>query len=76
MRSAITRFFLATLFLALAIEGASAQAVGGGEPGGGKKHQQKSEKTAEQKPKADDKAYNAALKTLPNKPYDPWHNAR
>jgi hypothetical protein len=29
-----------------------------------------------QKPKADDKAYNAALKSLPDKPYDPWHGVR
>jgi hypothetical protein len=28
------------------------------------------------KPKADDKAYNAALKNLSDKPYDPWHGMR
>lgn len=28
------------------------------------------------KPKANDKAYNAALKNLPNKQYDPWHGVR
>jgi hypothetical protein len=26
--------------------------------------------------KANDKAYNAALKNLPNKEYDPWHGVR
>jgi hypothetical protein len=44
--------------------------------GGGHKHQQKTDKSASQKPKADDKAYNAALKNLPDKPYDPWQGAR
>jgi hypothetical protein len=29
-----------------------------------------------QKTKADDKAYNAALKSLPDKPFDPWHGVR
>ncbi len=43
---------------------------------GNKQHQQKTDKTGAQKPKADDKAYNAALKSLPNKPFDPWHGAR
>jgi len=43
--------------------------------GGGHK-QQKSDKPAEQKPKVDDKAYKNALKSLPDKPYDPWHGAR
>ncbi len=29
-----------------------------------------------QKVKADDKAYGAMLKRLPDKPYDPWHGVR
>ncbi|MGO9699229.1 MAG: hypothetical protein ACLPX7_08210 [Xanthobacteraceae bacterium] len=29
-----------------------------------------------QKSKADDKAYGAMLKRLPDKPYDPWHGVR
>ena len=29
-----------------------------------------------QKPKANDKAYNSALRNLPNKQYDPWHGVR
>jgi hypothetical protein len=32
------------------------------------------EKTAP--PKANDKAYDAALKNLPDKQYDPWHGVR
>jgi hypothetical protein len=52
--------------------------MGGSAGGGGRKqHQeQKSDKTDAQKPKADDKAYNAALKGLPNKPFDSWHGVR
>jgi hypothetical protein len=30
----------------------------------------------DQKPKANDKAYNAALRNLPDKQYDPWHGVR
>jgi hypothetical protein len=62
------------LALALLVESARAQATGGG--GGHKQHQQNAGKTDAPKPKADDKAYNAALKTLPDKPYDPWHGTR
>jgi opacity protein-like surface antigen len=42
---------------------------------GGRHHgqQQKNAKAATSTPKADEKAYNAALKGIPNKPYDPWH---
>jgi hypothetical protein len=36
---------------------------------------QKTDKTDPQKAKADDKAYNAALTSLPDKPYDPWQGA-
>jgi hypothetical protein len=74
MRFAIPRFILATLLVALLIESTHAQATSGG--GGRKQHQQKTDKTSAQKPKADDKAYNAALKSLPDKPYDPWRGAR
>jgi hypothetical protein len=28
------------------------------------------------KPKVNDKAYESALKNLPNKQYDPWHGVR
>jgi len=64
--------------VALTIMAASAQAqVGGAGPGGGarqpfdSRNSHKSNEPA--KPKADDKAYNSALKGLPDKPYDPWH---
>jgi len=30
----------------------------------------------DQKVKANDKAYNAVLKNLPDKQYDPWHGVR
>jgi hypothetical protein len=62
--------------IALMTAGAAAQSMGSGGFGGGHKHQQKSDKTAEQKPKVDEKAYAAALKTLPDKAYDPWHGVR
>ena len=76
MRFAIARFLLATLAAALLVGTADAQAPGGGGfGGGGRKHQQTAEKPAE-KPKVDDKAYKNALKSLPDKPYDPWHGAR
>jgi hypothetical protein len=54
----------------------NAHAQGMGGFGGGHKHQQTTDKSDPQKSKADDKAYNAALKTLPDKPYDPWRGAR
>jgi hypothetical protein len=62
--------------LALGLLAASAQAQMGGPPGGGgrqpfDKRNQKSGEPA--KPKADDKAYSSALKSLPDKQYDPWH---
>ena len=75
MRFAIARFLLAAFAVALFVGSAHAQAPGGGGFGGGHK-QQKSYKPAEQKPKVDDKAYKNALKSLPDKPYDPWHGAR
>ena len=76
MRFAIARFLLAAFAAALLVGSAQAQSPGGGGFGGGRKHEQKSDKPAEQKPKVDEKAYKNALKSLPDKPYDPWHNAR
>jgi hypothetical protein len=80
MRSTLVRLVAATLASALITTAflppsAYAQTPGGGS-GGGRKHQQKDSKPASTAPKADDKAYNAALKSLPNKPYDPWRGAR
>lgn len=74
MRFVFAALAFATLAVALLAENAQAQSPGGF--GGGRKHQQTTDKTAEQKPKADDKAYKNALKGLPDKPYDPWHGAR
>ena len=67
---------IATLALALTTGGCYAQAMGGGSGGGRKQHQQKAEKPTAQTPKVDEKAYNAAIKRLPDKPFDPWRNAR
>jgi Spy/CpxP family protein refolding chaperone len=52
--------------------------MGGGGMGGGRHHgqQQKNAKDAPAKPKVDEKAYNSALKGIPNKPYDAWHGVR
>jgi len=72
MRFSIARFLLAAFAVALFVRSAHAQAPGGG----GRKHEQKSDKPAEQKPKVDEQAYKNALKKLPDKPYDPWHDAR
>ncbi len=71
-RFAVAQFIFALFAVALLVGTAHAQAPGGG----GRKHAQKSEKPAQQTPKADDKAYKNALKSLPDKPYDPWHGTR
>lgn len=57
--------------------GADAQ-VAGGMGGGGHKGSRphSADKTGPTKPKADESAYRAALKSVPDKPYDPWQNAR
>jgi hypothetical protein len=82
MKSALAKLVTATLAAALIMSAflahsADAQTPGGGGGGGGRKqHQQKENKPASTAPKADEKAYNAALKSLPNKPFDPWRGAR
>jgi hypothetical protein len=61
--------------LALSVMVISAQAQSGA-PGGGARQPfgKRNQKSAEPaKPKADDKAYSSALKSLPDKQYDPWH---
>jgi hypothetical protein len=75
MRAAMA--WVVTAFaLALLASVAQAQQTNAGSPlGGGKRHHQQKSDTSSA-PKADDKAYNAALKSLPNKPYDPWAGAR
>jgi hypothetical protein len=75
MRPAVARIIFAALAVVLLAASANAQATGGSS-GGGRKHQPKADKTDAQKPKVDEKAYNAALKSLPNKPFDPWRGAR
>jgi hypothetical protein len=62
--------------VALTLMAASAQAqMGGGSPGGRQPFDKRSSNGPKDppKPKADDKAYNSALKSLPDKQYDPWH---
>jgi opacity protein-like surface antigen len=78
---------LAAAVVALTITCVQAQdagAMGGtggggmGGMGGGRHHgqKQKNDKAAQPKPKVDEKAYNAALKGIPDKPYDAWHSVR
>lgn len=68
---------IAGLAVVFMLTGAQAQSMGGmGGGGGGHRHQQKTDQAAAPKPKVDEKAYAAALKTLPDKKYDPWHNVR
>ncbi len=75
MKGAFGKITVTILALALTTGGCYAQAMGGS-GGGRKQHQQKTEKPAAQTPKVDEKAYNAAIKRLPDKPFDPWRNAR
>lgn len=78
----IAGFAIAAAALALSGPGANAQmaganGLGGGSGGGGRhQHQQTAAKTAPQAPKADEKAYTAALQSLPDKHFDPWHGVR
>lgn len=77
MKSAIARLIVTMFAAVLLAESCHAQATGGAGSGGGRKqHQQKVDKPTAQAPKADEKAYNAALKSLPDKPFDPWRGAR
>jgi hypothetical protein len=75
------RWLIAGVALALAASSAQAQLANPAQPalsssgqigqhmGGGRDEK-------EQKPKANEKAYDAALRNLPNKQYDPWHGVR
>jgi hypothetical protein len=65
--------FAASFALALMVSAAHAQMPGGG---GHKQRQDATAKSDTQKPKADEKAYAAALASLPDKPHDPWHGVR
>jgi hypothetical protein len=76
------RFLIAGLALALTTAVAQAQISAPGVPSGGgigaaaDAQRNKASKLDDQKVKANDKAYNAALQNLPNKQYDPWHGVR
>ena len=72
MKWAFAKPTVSILAVALLTESGYAQTTGSG----GRKHQQKEDKPAAQTPKVDEKAYNAAIKSLPNKPFDPWQGAR
>jgi hypothetical protein len=69
------RLLAVALALALTTIGAQAQSIGGG-PGGGRHKHAKTDKTATAKPVVDEKAYKDALKNLPDKKFDAWHNMR
>jgi hypothetical protein len=70
------RILIAAMAITLTMASANAQDAGG-MGGGHKRHQQQtSDKSDPKKSKADDKAYQAALKNLPDKPYDPWNSMR
>ena len=73
MKRGTTAILLLAFVIGLATVSARAQGMGGG----GHKHQKQTDKTEPQKSKADEKAYNAALKSVPDKPKpDPWQGAR
>ena len=70
------RLLIAAIALTVMVETALAQSAPGSQIG---QHLSKAEADNEQnKPKAkvDEKAYNAALRTIPNKQYDPWRGVR
>ena len=76
IKAAMAKLIITIMTVVLLTQNCYAQAGGGGSGGGRKQHSQKADKSTAQTPKADDKAYNAALKSLPNKPFDPWRGAR
>jgi hypothetical protein len=76
INAAMAKLIITIMTVALLTQSCYAQAGGGGSSGGRKHHQQKTDKPTATTPKADEKAYNAALKSLPNKPFDPWRGAR
>jgi hypothetical protein len=74
MKRGTTAIMLVAFAITLSIVSAHAQGMGGG---GGHKHQKQTDRTEPQKSKADEKAYDAALKSVPDKPKpDPWQGAR
>jgi hypothetical protein len=75
MRSIMAWAVTACLLASLVSVAQAQQSNAGSGAGNGQKHHQQKPATAVA-PKADEKAYNAALKSLPNKPYDPWAGTR
>ena len=68
---------LLTAAFACGLVTASAHAQGGAAGSAHGKHgRQQPEKGEPQKPKIDDKAYNAALRHIPDRKYDAWHSVR
>jgi hypothetical protein len=79
MKRGTTAVMLLAFAIGSATVGAHAQGMGGtgGMGGGGHKHQKQTDTSEPQKSKADDKAYNAALKSVPDKAKpDPWQGTR
>jgi hypothetical protein len=74
MKNISVRLTAAAMIAALAAATANAEAAGSGLSG--HKQQSKTGKAESKSPKADDKAYASALKTLPDRPYDPWRGVR
>ena len=70
------RLLITMLALAALTASAQAQSGGGLGAGHGKHGRSQAEKGDPQRPKIDDKAYNAALRNIPDKKYDTWHGVR
>ncbi len=71
----LTTMLTTMLTMTLTMAGAAAQVAGG--PVGSMDGNRKGHATDAPKPRrADDKDYKAALKSLPDKPFDPWSNKR
>jgi hypothetical protein len=76
MKLACAKLGVAILATALLAQSCYAQTPGGGLGGSRPLQQDKKKADKPTAPKADEKAYNAALKSLPDKPFDPWSGAR
>ena len=75
MRIGAFKVLGAALALTVMAAGAQAQMGGGGSPNSSRQPFSNHNTGPKDPPKAkaDDKAYNSALKSLPDKQYDPWH---
>ena len=74
----LMRILIAALAIAVTMASAQAQVagVGGPIPGSQIGKHVSDQHTEGPKVKVDDKAYNSALRNLPDKQYDPWHGVR